>query len=104
MRNGHEENPKCGRFHFEMVIAPDFDALLKLRRPKNKNIEQVRNDIINPLNKEETKVADKKNDNKSIITRPINEYLALGNKDLAKEIIKPKTIIEFNNTDFELNN
>ncbi len=51
MRNAHEENPKCGRFHFEMTITPDFDALLRLRRPKNKNIEQVRNIEINPTKK-----------------------------------------------------
>ena len=29
MRNGHEENPKCGRFHFEMMSVlpqPDLDT------------------------------------------------------------------------------
>lgn len=35
MRNNHEEVNKCGRFHFEMSVTPDFDALVKLRKPKN---------------------------------------------------------------------
>lgn len=42
MRNHYEENPKCGRFHFELSLTPDFDALVKLRRPKN--IEKVKID------------------------------------------------------------
>ncbi len=41
MNNNHEEADKWGRFHFELSISPDFDALVKLRKPKNKNIEQV---------------------------------------------------------------
>ena len=41
MNNNHEEVDKRGRFHFELSISPDFDALVKLRKPKNKNIERV---------------------------------------------------------------
>ena len=42
MRNSHEERNKCGRFHFELSLTPDFDALVKLRKPKN--FEKVRID------------------------------------------------------------
>ena len=104
MRNGHEENSKCGRFHFEMSITPDFDALLRLRKPKNKNIEQVRNIETNPLEKEDTKISNnnKNNNNDKVkITRPVGQYLAQKNKDLAKEFVKPKTTIEFKNVDFK---
>ena len=45
MRNKYEEVNKLGRFHFEMCITPDFDAMVKLRRPK-KGIENVKNDDI----------------------------------------------------------
>ena len=45
MRNRYEEVNKLGRFHFEMCITPDFDAMVKLRRPK-KGIENVKNDDI----------------------------------------------------------
>ena len=103
MRNNHEEKPKCGRFHFEMNITPDFDALLKMRMPKN--VEQVRRNSPEPSKKEKTALIKEENNpikTKSIeITRPLNTYLAQSNKDLAKEIIKPKTIIEFNNIDFK---
>ncbi|MBR1424145.1 ShlB/FhaC/HecB family hemolysin secretion/activation protein [bacterium] len=44
MRNNHEEVNKCGRFHIELSITPDFDALVKLRKPKKKNIERVQVD------------------------------------------------------------
>ena len=40
MKNNHEESDKWGRFHFELNIMPDFDALLKLRKPKAK-VEQL---------------------------------------------------------------
>ncbi len=36
MRNAYEEVSKCGRFHFELSITPDFDAIVKLRHPKEK--------------------------------------------------------------------
>ena len=39
MNNDHEEFDKKGRFHFELSISPDFDALVKLRKPKNKEKE-----------------------------------------------------------------
>ena len=42
MRNNHEEVNKCGRFHIELSITPDFDALVKLRKPKN--VERVKID------------------------------------------------------------
>ena len=45
MRNNHEEVNKCGRFHIEMSVSPDFDALVNLRKPKNgKNVEKVKVD------------------------------------------------------------
>lgn len=28
-------------FHFELSLSPDFDALVKLRKPKKQNIERV---------------------------------------------------------------
>ena len=33
MRNNYESSP-WGRFHFEMSLSPDFDAIVKLRKPK----------------------------------------------------------------------
>ena len=36
MQNRHEEVNKGGRFHFELSMSPDIDALVKLRKPKNK--------------------------------------------------------------------
>ncbi len=50
---------------------------------------------------EEVKVANDNDNGKVKITRPIAQYLAQSNKDLAKEIVKPKAIIEFNNIDFK---
>ena len=44
MNNIHEEPNKWGRFHFELSLSPDFDALVKLRKPKAKNIERVQID------------------------------------------------------------
>ena len=35
IRNNHEETTQNARFHFELCIAPDIDAILKLRRPKH---------------------------------------------------------------------
>ena len=96
MRNNHEEVNKCGRFHIELSLTPDFDALVKLRKPKNKNIEHVRNIEENPLKKEDIKVL-ANSDDKVKNKRSINEYLTLSNKDLAEEIVKPKTKIELNN-------
>ena len=49
MRNHYEENPKCGRFHIELSVTPDFDALVKLRKPKG--VEQVKiNDGVKLVN------------------------------------------------------
>ena len=36
MHNKHEEKNKWGRFHFELNLMPDFDALVRLRKPKAK--------------------------------------------------------------------
>ena len=41
------------------------------------------------------------NNDKVRITRPLNQYLAYKNKDLAKEIVKPKATVEFKNVDFK---
>ncbi len=45
MRNNHEEVNKCGRFHIELSLTPDFDALVKLRKPKNVEKVEVNNSI-----------------------------------------------------------
>lgn len=45
MRNNHEEVNKCGRFHIELSLTPDFDALVKLRKPKNVEKVKVDDDI-----------------------------------------------------------
>ena len=58
MRNHYEENPKCGRFHFDLSLTPDFDALVAMRKPKGE-VEKVKID-------ENTKIArtNKKNNTK----------------------------------------
>ena len=45
MRNSHEEVNKCGRFHIELSLQPDFDALVKLRHPKNVEKVKIDDDI-----------------------------------------------------------
>ena len=45
MRNNHEEVNKCGRFHFELSVTPDFDALVKLRKPKNAQQVKIHEDV-----------------------------------------------------------
>ena len=42
MRNSHEADYHQGRFHFELSLQPDFDTLVKLRKPKN--VEKVKID------------------------------------------------------------
>ena len=44
MNNIHEEHNRWGRFHFELTLSPDFDALVKLRKPKKTDSEQVQID------------------------------------------------------------
>lgn len=39
--NRHEERHKWGRFHFDLNISPDFDYLLKHRKPKGEPVEMV---------------------------------------------------------------
>ena len=34
IRNSHEYKHPSSRFHFEMMLTPDFDALVKMRHPK----------------------------------------------------------------------
>jgi hypothetical protein len=64
MRNNHEEVNKCGRFHIEMSVSPDFDALVNLRKPKNgKKVEKVKIDDgikFTQRNKTEQEIANKK--------------------------------------------
>ena len=38
MRNKFESAPTCGRVHFELSLSPDFDALVKLRKPKTEKL------------------------------------------------------------------
>lgn len=45
MRNNHEEVNKCGRFHIELSLQPDFDAMVKLRKPKNAEKVKIDDDI-----------------------------------------------------------
>lgn len=45
MRNSHEEEYHQGRFHFELSLQPDFDALVKLRKPKNVEKVQIDDEI-----------------------------------------------------------
>lgn len=37
MRNNYESAP-WGRFHFELSLSPDFDAIVKRRKPKTENL------------------------------------------------------------------
>ena len=75
MRNHYEENPKCGRFHFELSLTPDFDALVKLRRPKN--IEKVKIDddikLVKNHKKEKTITTQKRTIIKSLSPEQKNE-------------------------------
>ena len=43
--NRHEEDCYQGRFHFELSLQPDFDALVKLRKPKNVEKVKIDDDI-----------------------------------------------------------
>ena len=38
LQNRYEEPPSWGRFHIELSFAPDFDALVKLRKPKSEKL------------------------------------------------------------------
>ena len=42
MRNNHEDKKSWGKFHFDLNITPDFDAILAMRKPKEKKIETVK--------------------------------------------------------------
>ncbi|HIS37153.1 TPA: ShlB/FhaC/HecB family hemolysin secretion/activation protein [Candidatus Scatousia excrementigallinarum] len=46
IRNSHEPHQQAGRFHFDIVLTPDYDALVKLRKPKQqikKQTDEVQN-------------------------------------------------------------
>lgn len=40
IRNSHEYKHPSSRFHFEMMLTPDFDALVKMRHPKEKDSDK----------------------------------------------------------------
>ena len=110
-KNDYEERSRWGRFHFDMSITPDFDALVKLRRPKEKNIEQVKLDdktkVTSNIQTTQAKKSSPKQASKTISKQAISNkpqylaYLALDNKQLSKEIVKPAAVIQFNNIDFK---
>ena len=66
MRNNYEENRKCGRFHFELSVTPDFDALVKLRKPKG--VQNVKIDNNN-------KIANENNDKNKIVKTTVIKSL-----------------------------
>ena len=37
MRNNYEASP-WGRFHFELSMSPDFDAIVRMRKPKQETL------------------------------------------------------------------
>ena len=39
--NNHEDRHRWGRFHFDLNISPDFDYILKHRKPKGEPVEMV---------------------------------------------------------------
>ena len=41
MRNKYEVNQSWGRFHIEMSLSPDFDAIVRLRKPKRTIIKSL---------------------------------------------------------------
>lgn len=45
MKNKYETNQSWGRFHIEMSLSPDFDAIVRLRKPKNVEKVQIDNDV-----------------------------------------------------------
>ena len=45
MRNKYETSPSWGRFHIELILSPDFDAIVKLRKPKNVEKVKIDNDV-----------------------------------------------------------
>lgn len=70
MRNSHEEVNKCGRFHIELSLTPDFDALVKLRKPKNVEKVEVKDGTrLVKNNKSESQVYTKKTVIKSLSTK-----------------------------------
>ena len=38
MQNKYEEPPTWGRFHIELSLSPDFDAIVRLRKPKTEKL------------------------------------------------------------------
>ena len=66
MRNSHEEVNKCGRFHIELSLSPDFDALVKLRKPKDNQKVKEDNGIKISQYRESIQVAPKRTVIKSL--------------------------------------
>ena len=92
MNNNHEEVDKRCRFHFELSISPDFDALVKLRRPKEHNIEKVK------LDKPEIKLAETVQNNNKPLSRSFSQYLSMSNQEIAHKIISPKPTVKLQYT------
>ena len=92
MNNNHEEVDKRGRFHFELSITPDFDALVKLRKPKVQNIEKVKLDM------PEIEVAEFVKNNNKLPSMSFSQYLSMSNQELAHNIISPKPTVKLQYT------
>lgn len=45
IRNNHETTQQAGRFHFDIVLTPDYDALVKLRHPKEPKQEKEKKEL-----------------------------------------------------------
>ena len=45
MKNKYEAPQSWGRFHIEMSLSPDFDAIVRLRKPKNVEKVKIDDDI-----------------------------------------------------------
>lgn len=73
MRNAYEETSKCGRFHFELSLTPDFDALVAMRKPKGGGNDVEKVEVDNAL-----KLAGKKTRNytppKTTVIKSVNPF------------------------------
>ena len=92
MNNNHEEVDKRCRFHFELSITPDFDALVKLRKPKVQNIEKVKLDM------PEIEVAEFVKNNNKLPSMSFSQHLSMSNQELAHKIISPKPTVKLQYT------
>lgn len=87
MNNIHEEPNKWGRFHFELSLSPDFDALVRLRKPKNKNIERVQIDSSDKIAQSATTAKNKTTE------RTVSEELLLKPTTISLKALNDKTNI-----------